>query len=264
MKPDDSLFRREAARLLATLTRAFGVENLALAEDVVQETLASAFEAWSYDGVPPHYAALLARAAKNRALDVFRRERTARKFAPAVRRLIESEWTLRPALDAMFLPDALKDDELRMMFTSCHPRIGEDVRTKRRGAQVPRASHRGMRPEGALVTRESPKCSSISSPHRCVGSTRTLLRGFNRGPEERRLSPKMPLPSSTKPRSRLDLRRRRVQTRRLPRQACAADWCGARRGTRYELDRGPCNGQKFASASAGPRAHGDTVQHAGR
>jgi DNA-directed RNA polymerase specialized sigma24 family protein len=45
VKPDDALFRREAARLLATLTRAFGVENLALAQDVVQETLAKAFEA---------------------------------------------------------------------------------------------------------------------------------------------------------------------------------------------------------------------------
>ena len=127
MKPDDALFRREAARLLATLTRAFGVDNLALAEDVVQETLAGAFEAWSYEGVPAHYAALLTTAAKNRAIDVFRRERTARKFAPEVRRLVESEWTLRPGLDACFLPDALKDDPLRMMFTCCHPRLHEDV-----------------------------------------------------------------------------------------------------------------------------------------
>jgi RNA polymerase sigma-70 factor (ECF subfamily) len=127
VKPDDALFRREAARLLATLTRAFGVDNLALAEDVVQETLASAFEAWSYRGVPEHYSALLTTAAKNRALDVFRRERTARKFAPEVTRFVESEWTLRPGLDACFLPDALKDDQLRMMFTCCHPRLHEDV-----------------------------------------------------------------------------------------------------------------------------------------
>jgi RNA polymerase sigma-70 factor (ECF subfamily) len=127
VKLDGALFRQEAARLLAALTRAFGMENLALAEDVVQETLASALESWSYQGVPPHYAALLTRAAKNRALDVFRRERTARKFAPEVQRQIESEWALRPTVDAMFLPDALKDDELRMMFTCCHPRLGEDV-----------------------------------------------------------------------------------------------------------------------------------------
>ncbi len=127
MKPDDALFRREAARLLATLTRAFGVENIALAEDVVQETLAGAFETWSYAGVPAHYAALLTTSAKNRALDVFRRERTARRFAPELGRFMESEWTLRPALDALFLPDALKDDELRMMFSCCHPRLHEDV-----------------------------------------------------------------------------------------------------------------------------------------
>jgi len=127
MKPDDALFRREAARLLATLTRAFGVENLALAEDVVQETLARAFEAWSYEGVPEHYSAFLTTAAKNRALDVFRRERTARRFAPEVGRFIESEWTLRPGLEALFLPDALKDDQLRMMFSCCHPRLHEDV-----------------------------------------------------------------------------------------------------------------------------------------
>jgi len=127
VKPDGALFRREAARLLATLTRAFGVENLALAEDVVQETLAVAFEAWIYQGVPEHYSALLTTAAKNRALDAFRRERTARRFAPELRRFIESEWTLRSGLDALFLPDALKDDELRMMFSCCHPRLHEDV-----------------------------------------------------------------------------------------------------------------------------------------
>jgi RNA polymerase sigma-70 factor (ECF subfamily) len=125
--PDDALFRREAARLLATLTRAFGIDNLALAEDVVQETLAGAFEAWSYKGVPAHYSALLTTAAKNRAIDVFRRERTARKFAPEFRRVVESEWILRPELEARFLPDALKDDELRMMFTCCCPRLHEDV-----------------------------------------------------------------------------------------------------------------------------------------
>jgi predicted RNA polymerase sigma factor len=68
VKLDSAFFRQEAARLLAALTRAFGMENLALAEDVVQDTLASAFESWSYQGVPPHYSALLMTAAKNRAL----------------------------------------------------------------------------------------------------------------------------------------------------------------------------------------------------
>jgi len=124
---DGTFFRREAARLLAALVRIFGVENLALAEDVVQDTLTSAFEEWSFRGVPEHYSALLMVSAKNRALDVFRRERTARKFAPELRHLIESEWTLRPAVEELFLPGALKDDELRMMFSCCHPHLHEDA-----------------------------------------------------------------------------------------------------------------------------------------
>jgi len=127
VKLDEHFFRREAARLLATLTRAFGVENLALAEDVVQETLARAFEVWSYEGVPEHHAALLTVAAKNRAIDVFRRERTARRLSPELGRFIESEWTLRQEVDALFLPAALKDDQLRMMFSCCHPQLHEDV-----------------------------------------------------------------------------------------------------------------------------------------
>jgi predicted RNA polymerase sigma factor len=127
VKADGSFYRRERARLLAALTRVFGVENLSLAEDVVQETLAKAFEVWTYQGVPEHYSALLMTSAKNRVLDVFRRERTARTFAPALQHLIESEWTLRPAVEELFLPLALKDDELRMMFSCCHPHLAEEA-----------------------------------------------------------------------------------------------------------------------------------------
>jgi predicted RNA polymerase sigma factor len=127
VEPDDPLFRRESARLLAALTRIFGVANLALIEDIVQETLFAAFEDWSRSGVPEHYSALLMTSAKNRAIDAFRRQLTARKFAPEVRRLIESNRTSRPALEELFLPAALKDDELRMMFSCCQPHLHEDV-----------------------------------------------------------------------------------------------------------------------------------------
>jgi predicted RNA polymerase sigma factor len=127
VEADGQLFRRESARLVAALTRVFGVAHVSLAEDVAQETLAAAFADWSRRGVPEHYSALLMVSAKNRALDVFRRDRTARKFAPEVSRLIESEWTLRPAVEELFLPSALKDDELRMMFSCCHPQLPEDA-----------------------------------------------------------------------------------------------------------------------------------------
>jgi len=63
--------------------------------------------------------------AKNRALDVLRRERTARTFAPELGRLLETEWTLAPVLEELFEPGAIKDDQLRMMFSCCHPRLAE-------------------------------------------------------------------------------------------------------------------------------------------
>ena len=127
MEANVSFYRSESARLVAALTRIFGVENLSLAEDVAQDTLAKAFEVWSYGGVPEHYSALLMVAAKNRVLDAFRRERTASKWAPELQHMIESEWTLRPAVEELFLPAALKDDELRMMFSCCHPQLAEEV-----------------------------------------------------------------------------------------------------------------------------------------
>jgi RNA polymerase sigma-70 factor (ECF subfamily) len=127
VKPDADLFRRESARLVASLTRAFGAANLALVEDVVQETLARAFAAWSHESVPEHYAPLLMTAAKNRALDAFRRERSARRLAPEVQHFVESERAGAEDVEELFLPDALRDDELRMMFSCCHPRLNEDV-----------------------------------------------------------------------------------------------------------------------------------------
>jgi RNA polymerase sigma-70 factor (ECF subfamily) len=65
--------------------------------------------------------------AKHRALDVLRRERTARTFAPELRRLFDSEWTLVPALQELFADHVIKDDQLRMMFSCCHPRLPEDA-----------------------------------------------------------------------------------------------------------------------------------------
>jgi RNA polymerase sigma factor (sigma-70 family) len=127
MDPSDHLFRREAGRMVATLTRIFGVHNLALAEDVVQDAFCRALEVWKFRGVPENPSAWLMATAKNRALDVLRRERTARTFAPELGRLLESEWTLAPVVEEMFGANAIKDDQLRMMFSCCHPRLPEEA-----------------------------------------------------------------------------------------------------------------------------------------
>ncbi|AKV00539.1 RNA polymerase sigma-70 factor, ECF subfamily [Labilithrix luteola] len=127
MNEQENLFRREFGRLVAVLTRLFGVQNLALAEDVAQDTLVAAFETWQLHGVPEHYAAWLTTAAKNRALDVLRRRQTVRKFEPELTRMMESEQELAPVIDEIFEPHVINDHQLRMMFSCCHPRLPEEA-----------------------------------------------------------------------------------------------------------------------------------------
>jgi RNA polymerase sigma-70 factor (ECF subfamily) len=121
----EHLFRHESGRLVATVARIFGLHNLALAEDVVQDAFSRALEVWKIRGVPDNPAAWLMTAARNRALDALRRERTVRTFAPELDQLLRSEWTAAPALAEEFGPARIKDDMLRMMFSCCNPALGE-------------------------------------------------------------------------------------------------------------------------------------------
>ena len=111
--------------MTASLTRLFGPQNLALAEDVVQDAFCRALEVWSLRGLPPNPSAWLMATARNRALDVIRRERTARKFAPELTRLLETEWTAAAVVDEAFSGDVVLGEQLRMMFSCCHPDIAE-------------------------------------------------------------------------------------------------------------------------------------------
>lgn len=127
MELSDHFFRHESGRMVAALTRIFGVHNLALAEDVVQDAFCRAVEVWRLRGMPENPSAWLMATAKNRAVDVLRRERTARTFEPELARFIESEWTLAPTVQELFAENAIKDDLLRMMFSCCHPRLSEEA-----------------------------------------------------------------------------------------------------------------------------------------
>jgi len=129
VKPElsEHLFRRESGRLVAALTRIFGVHNLALAEDVVQDAFCRALEVWKVRGIPDNPGAWLMAVAKHRALDIVRRERTARTFAPELTRVLESEWTLAPAVEEAFAGSTIRDEQLRMMFSCCDPRLPEEA-----------------------------------------------------------------------------------------------------------------------------------------
>jgi RNA polymerase sigma factor (sigma-70 family) len=122
----NEVFRIESPRLIAGLARM--VRDVGLAEDLAQDALVTALEHWPASGVPDNPGAWLMATAKNRAIDVLRRERTARTFAPELGRLLETEWTLAPVVEELFGAQALHDDVLRMMLTACHPGLTEEAR----------------------------------------------------------------------------------------------------------------------------------------
>lgn len=122
------LFRRESGRLISVLTRVLGPANLQLAEDVLQEAFVAAMREWGRHGVPDNPSAWLLTAARNRAIDAIRRERTRRTFAADLSMYLESEWTLARTVDDAFGENWVKDDQLRMIFMCCHPALSVDSR----------------------------------------------------------------------------------------------------------------------------------------
>jgi len=124
----ERVFRRESPRLISVLTRILGPQNLELAEDVVQESFAAALGDWSESGIPRNPPAWLLSAARNRAIDAIRRERTRRRFSPDFAVYLDSEWTLRRTVDEAFNDAWAEDDQLRMIFMCCQPDLAPDNR----------------------------------------------------------------------------------------------------------------------------------------
>jgi RNA polymerase sigma factor (sigma-70 family) len=119
----DHLFRHEAGRMVAILTRLFGFHNLELAEDVFQDTLQQALKDWSLNGIPDNPPAWLMLVAKRKAINMVKREKFIRNFAADMDNLLKSEWTAGYTMDQVFLEDEIKDSQLRMIFTCCHPAL---------------------------------------------------------------------------------------------------------------------------------------------
>jgi RNA polymerase sigma-70 factor, ECF subfamily len=117
------VFRDESGKIVATLTRLLG--DIDLAEDAVQEALATALERWPRDGVPDRPGAWLMTTARNKALDHLRRERTRATAREAALRLhIDDESDPTSPLDST----AIGDDRLALLFTCCHPALAPEAR----------------------------------------------------------------------------------------------------------------------------------------
>src|SRR5438876_1713921 len=117
----DHFFRREAGKMISYLTKIFGLGRLDLAEDVVQDALCRALEVWSIHGFPENPSAWLMRVARNRAIDLLRRDEQFRYFAPELVYLLRLREDL-PAQTPAFEKE-IQDDQLRMMFSCCHPEL---------------------------------------------------------------------------------------------------------------------------------------------
>ncbi|MGZ4035020.1 MAG: RNA polymerase sigma factor [Bacteroidia bacterium] len=127
-KLTDHLFRHESGKMVSVLTKIFGTANLETAEDVVQQTFIDAFNIWKLKGIPDNPSAWLFRVAKNKAIDVIRRNKHSVQydFNDNERKLLTSEYTLASTMDNLWKEDIVKDDMLRMMLACCHPEISEE------------------------------------------------------------------------------------------------------------------------------------------
>ena len=121
----DHLFRREAGKMVPYLTRILGLGRLDLAEDVVQDTLCRAMETWPVHGVPENPSAWLMRVARNRAIDLIRRDAQFHYFAPELTHLLKLRENV-PAGTPAF-QNEIRDDQLRMMFSCCHPQLSMEA-----------------------------------------------------------------------------------------------------------------------------------------
>src|SRR6516164_3575029 len=153
----EHLFRHESAKMVATLTRIFGIEHLNLVEDVVQEALGRALQTWPYRGIPENPSAWIMRASRNLALDVIRREKVFRGKEAEIAHLIEASGSSTPEV-VSFSENEIADDRLRMMFVCCHPVIPAEAQVALAlktlcGFSVPEISHAFLTTEAAIAKR---------------------------------------------------------------------------------------------------------------
>ena len=117
METAETVYRREAERVLATLIRLLG--DFDLAEEARQEAFAAALEQWPREGVPANPRAWLVNVGRNKAVDQIRRRARLRGGA----RDIDAVQDEAPVNEDV----AFGDDRLRLIFTCCHPALAMEA-----------------------------------------------------------------------------------------------------------------------------------------
>jgi RNA polymerase sigma-70 factor (ECF subfamily) len=123
----EHLFRHEWGKLVSVLTKVFGVHNLQLAEDVVQDTLLYALNSWKINGLPENPTAWLFTAARNKAIDALRKQKRSQEYAKKLTPLLQSGYSLAPTMKELVNTNTIDDDRLQMMFVCCHPSLSTEA-----------------------------------------------------------------------------------------------------------------------------------------
>jgi RNA polymerase sigma-70 factor (ECF subfamily) len=108
----EGVFRRSAGRIVALLAARLGPARLDLAEEAVQDALLKALQTWPHRGVPDNPEAWLLQVARNRALDLLRRDS---RYEDAAAALGSGEPTTESA--------AGESEELGLLLLCCHPAL---------------------------------------------------------------------------------------------------------------------------------------------
>jgi RNA polymerase sigma-70 factor (ECF subfamily) len=117
----EHFFRHEYGRLVALLTKQFGLKHLDLVEDMVQAALTEALQSWRTRGAPDEPAAWIYRVACNRVLDGLRRHSTAERLAHAMAVERFRQGTPTSGDDDALLDSEIEDSQLRLIFACGHP-----------------------------------------------------------------------------------------------------------------------------------------------
>jgi RNA polymerase sigma factor (sigma-70 family) len=122
----EAVWRIESARLIAGLARM--VRDVGLAEDLAQDALVAALERWPGSGVPDNPGAWLMATAKNRAIDLARRDTTLERKQEELARDVGMRMALERSEFEAAVDDEVGDDLLSLIFTCCHPVLSREAR----------------------------------------------------------------------------------------------------------------------------------------
>lgn len=122
----ESVYQAESRRVLATLIRLLG--DFDRAEEALSDAFVAAMEQWPRDGIPDNPRAWLVSAGRFKAIDGIRRRARFDKSLRAIADELGDGAELTDGISAEDLDASVEDDQLRLIFTCCHPALAEDAR----------------------------------------------------------------------------------------------------------------------------------------